>query len=511
MNLSTFNKPITIIFVLSFLSFFGSILQSLYVYDGHHWGLMASGAYELLDNKIPYKEIFIQYGILTTVLHSISLKIFSLNVISIFYVTCFIYSISIIFFYIVIKNNSNENFGLFSVICLLLIHPFVNHPWHNYITFLFLLVSLFFLQNVGNRAKIISGIFFALAVLSYEKFFLIFFIFLLTIFFIGIKNRSLKKFSLFTLGAIIPLIIFFSFIINKKIFSDWLNFISISDLYLNENYIILILNFIKKIFTYSIFNFAYEPYWLFFLSLIILNCIFVFNCLFNKDLLEKKEFVFYCAIISLACYSSAVHSLNSFRLATGSILGILVLIFYLQKITNSETRYALVTSILLVLCLGINLKKSENNKLYIHTNIDGHYESNKIKFFENFRWKDDTWKNLIFLEDKIKKINNQCPSIQYAINFTNDSYYYLMLTKNFKTFQKMPWFNTKRSLDNETMKLINPFFRNNYVKALEKKNVVIITNDSFYFIKNYNEIKMPYSYEHKNNKILIPANCLIKS
>jgi len=85
------------------------------------------------------------------------------------------------------------------------------------------------------------------------------------------------------------------------------------------------------------------------------------------------------------------------------------------------------------------------------------------------------------------------------------------LTKNFKTFQKMPWFNTKRSLDNEAMKLINPFFRNNYVKALEKKNVVIITNDSFYFIKNYNEIKMPYSYEHKNNKILIPANCLIKS
>ena len=509
MNLSIFNKPITITFILSFLSFFGSIMQSLYVYDGHHWGLMASNAYELLDNKIPYKEIFIQYGILTTVLHSISLKIFSLNVISIFYVTCFIYSISIIFFYIVVKNNSNENFGLFSVICLLLIHPFVNHPWHNYITFLFLLISLFFLQNVGNKAKIISGIFFALAVLSYEKFFLIFFIFLLTIFFVGIKNKSLKKFNLFTLGSIIPLIIFFSFIIKKDIFSDWLNFSSISDLYLNENYIILILNFIKKIFTYGVFNFVYEPYWLFFFSLIIINSIFVFICIFKKDLLKKQEFILYCAVISLACFSSAIHSFNSFRLATGSILGIMVLIFYLQKITNNDTRYALVVSILIILCLGINLKKSENNKLYIYTNVDDHYKSNKIKFFESFRWKDDTWKNLIFLENKIKKIKNQCPSIQYAVNFTNDSYYYLMLTKSFETFQKMPWFNRKKIFDNKTMELVNPFFKNNYEKAIKEKSAIIITNDSLYSIKNYNEIKIPYSYVHKNNKILIPSNCLL--
>lgn len=509
MNLSIFNKPITITFILSFLSFFGSILQSLYVYDGHHWGLVASNAYELLDNKIPYKEIFIQYGILTTILHSISLKIFSLNVISIFYITSLIYSISIIFLYIVVKNNSSENFGLFSVVCILLIHPFANHPWHNYITFLFLLLSLFFFQHLDNKAKIISGIFFAFAILSYEKFFLVFIIFLLAIFFVGIINKSLKIFYLFTLGAIIPLIIFLSFIIKKDIFNDWVNFISIADLYLNENYIILILGFIKKIFNYGILNFTYEPYWLFFLGLIILNSIFIFICILNKNLLKKHEFIFYCAVISLACYSSAIHSLNSFRLATGSILGILVLIFYLQKITNNDTRYALVTSILLILCLGINLKKSENNKLYIYSNVDKNYKSNKIEFFERFKWEDDTWKNLIFLENEIKKIKKKCPSIKYALNFTNDSYYYLMLTKSFETFQKMPWFNRKKIFDNKTMELVNPFFKNNYEKAIKEKSAIIITNDSLYSIKNYNEIKIPYSYVHKNNKILIPSNCLL--
>jgi hypothetical protein len=73
----------------------------------------------------------------------------------------------------------------------------------------------------------------------------------------------------------------------------------------------------------------------------------------------------------------------------------------------------------------------------------------------------------------------------------------------------MPWFNTKRIQDYKTMKLINPFFKNNYEKALEEKNTIIVTNDSLYFIENYNEIKIPYSYEHKSNKILIPTNCLI--
>ena len=510
MNLSIFSKPIIITIILSFLSLCGSIWQSAYVYDGHHWGLMASNAYELLNNKIPYKEIFIQYGILTTIIHAISLKIFSLNVVSIFYVTSIIYSISIIFFFLIVKNKFNDNFGLFSVICLLLIHPFVNHPWHNYITFLFLVLSLFFLQKDGSKSKIISGIFFAFTILSYEKFLLIFIIFIITFFFNSIKNRSIKSFYLFAWGAITPLTIFFVYILQKNIFDDWLNFLSIGSLYLNENYIILILGFFKKIFTYGILNFIYEPYWLFFLGLIILNIIFIFICIFKKDILKKQEFIFYCAVISLACYSTAIHSLNSFRLATGSILGIFALIFFLQKITNKDTKYSLVVSILLILFLGINFKKSENNKLYVSTNLSENYKSNKIKFFEKFKWRKDTWENLIFLEEKIKKIKDQCTSIKYALNFTNDSYYYLILTKNFKTFQKITWFNNKDSLDIETMKLINPFFRNTYAKVFKEKSAIMITNDNFYFIKNYYKIKIPYSYEHKDNNILIPENCLLQ-
>ena len=88
-----------IVIAISLFSFLISVWQSTYVYDAHHWGLVASNAYDLLNNKIPYKEIFIQYGIFTTLLHSIFMKIGSQSVISIFFFTSVIYSISIYFFF----------------------------------------------------------------------------------------------------------------------------------------------------------------------------------------------------------------------------------------------------------------------------------------------------------------------------------------------------------------------------------------------------------------------------
>ena len=58
-----------ILLILSVLTFF-SVNRFIYIYDGHHHGLMLSNALELLSGKVPFKEIFIQYGILTTLLHA---------------------------------------------------------------------------------------------------------------------------------------------------------------------------------------------------------------------------------------------------------------------------------------------------------------------------------------------------------------------------------------------------------------------------------------------------------
>ena len=71
------------------------IFYSLYIYDGYHFGLIFSNAVELNNEKIPYKEIFIEYGYLTTLIHSIILKFIGNELLYLQIYTGFVYSISI--------------------------------------------------------------------------------------------------------------------------------------------------------------------------------------------------------------------------------------------------------------------------------------------------------------------------------------------------------------------------------------------------------------------------------
>ena len=45
-----------------------SVVQGAYNLDPHHWGLMLSNAVDFDRGRVPYKDIFIQYGFLTTLL-----------------------------------------------------------------------------------------------------------------------------------------------------------------------------------------------------------------------------------------------------------------------------------------------------------------------------------------------------------------------------------------------------------------------------------------------------------
>jgi hypothetical protein len=69
-------------------------------------------------------------------------------------------------------------------------------------------------------------------------------------------------------------------------------------------------------------------------------------------------------MISISAFSATIHSLNSFRLATGSIIGVLILIYFIDKIKNSETKNIVMFGFIIILCLGINLKKIHGSTLY---------------------------------------------------------------------------------------------------------------------------------------------------
>ena len=76
-----FLKNLSLINYLLIFSFFiYSIYIIRYQYDGHHIGLVYSNAIDFINGRLPYKEIFIQYGFLTTLIHSLILSIFENSV-----------------------------------------------------------------------------------------------------------------------------------------------------------------------------------------------------------------------------------------------------------------------------------------------------------------------------------------------------------------------------------------------------------------------------------------------
>ena len=194
-------------------------------------------------------------------------------------------------------------------------------------------------------------------------------------------------------------------------------------------------------------------------------------------------------------------------MATGSILGLISLIYFINKIKNEETKKILSLSIIIFLCLGINFKKSENNKLYISPVFYDHYKNKKINLFDGLKLKKDTWENLIFTDATLKNIKIKCDNIKYGVNFTNNSYYYLLLSDIFSTFQIKPWININSTLDKNTMNLINPKFESKLRQNIFENNTILITNFSYEVPINYSFINLPYSYEDKYKKILIPKNC----
>ena len=60
------------------------------------------------------------------------------------------------------------------------------------------------------------------------------------------------------------------------------------------------------------------------------------------------------------------------------------------------------------------------------------------------------------------------------------------------------------------MSLINPNFESNLKERIKKNQTIIVADLSFQVPENYSYIKLPYSYENKFKRILIPKRCIDK-
>ena len=147
-----FFKNLSLLNLFTILIFFiFSVIVIRYQYDGHHIGLIYSNSIDLLNGKLPYKEIFIQYGILTTIINSVILSIFEGKIYFISIFNTVFYFFGILFISKTVNNFTNLKFSFLSTVIILFNHPVPWLPWPNYIAFFF--TSILTSSNKGYHFK----------------------------------------------------------------------------------------------------------------------------------------------------------------------------------------------------------------------------------------------------------------------------------------------------------------------------------------------------------------------
>jgi hypothetical protein len=501
------------------LSLFLSIYFNTFNYDFHHPQIMFVDANELLDGLVPYKDIFIYYGILTTLLHSLSIIIFGNNILSIFIITGIFYSFSFLIFYLVLKNiQINEKNATLAVLVVFLVHPSIVLPWSDYFSYFFLLLGIFyFTKKESIKNLIFSGFFWSLACLCRQTVFvpvlfaLLFFFFSELYFELKVKKffiRS-KLFIIILLSFFTPIILFMLYLKFNNIFIYWkLATFNVADTFIPhcrfcDNQYLSFLYLFYELFRPLTSNLIYsvknlDPRFFFYFIIFISNIlIFFFIKRINRKI-SKLSF------LSLSLSSSSLHLVEIFRLSTGLVIGFIPLIFFFHKKKSFVFFYFIFIILLFSTWYG-----GRHNYVYeyYYKNRDDLIYSN-INYFK-FQTMPKTYATFYEeFESSINKINSKF-ILKYNYNYTNvPMIAFLSRTKSFQAGSVYIKRFDKIYLKREKMDLKKDFFNHTndmiiFVPSINQ-NVNEKISSNFYLYQ-----KIDYPFDGYNNLlILLPKNSM---
>ena len=226
-----YNKNYSLLF-FPIISFIGGLWQGQYTDDGYHWGFIFSNALDVMNGKIPFKEIFIEYGIFSTIIHSVTLLVFKKNLLSLMMITCLLYSLSILLIgSITQKFTLNKYLGFFSTFIIFMIYPWPVSPWPNFISFFFIVLFCYFYILEGKKFNYLSGVTLGLAYLSYTtvyNFIIFLFLSICLIFTILTLKRIDKNFIKKNINCLVSFVvtigIFIIYLLYNNLLSVWLEY-----------------------------------------------------------------------------------------------------------------------------------------------------------------------------------------------------------------------------------------------------------------------------------------------
>ena len=515
--------------VLIILIEFYSLYYAQFHYDGFHIGLLLNVASDLNSGKLIYRDFFYEYGLLNGYLNLLILKVANNNIFSLFVVYSQFYVVGIILLYFLTKKFFGTNYATLFLIIIFIIHPYLIKPWHNYILF-FLISTFLYIKSFFNlKYDAFSSLILGLAFLFSETFFLTSFLILaidlIYSYRVFGKKIILKKIILFLL----PIILFFIYLFSNNLIGDWLLY--------NETYPVLLKYFYKTdIITYTISNlkvflFSYKYIYSdtvnFFYSIIYLsNFIFIIINLkkFIKNEIDNQNLFFLLiASVNLILISQILSNISTFKLATLSSFGFIIIIIFIKSIKEAYLRKLLISIIILISLNSFFDPKKDwiSNKYYYSEN---NIKFDKFDFLKSQEYPSPLWRHLEKFNQITLDIKKKC-DIQFFANFTNDSYYYYLTRDKFEFSQFLYWYkNQERYYQNNFYISLTRLFDKNFSSKInakiKNKNIFFITDASnkdkiflmdkeISFKENFNYIYLPYSSSHSYKVILIPKNCSI--
>lgn len=462
-----------------------SIWQGMFNLDPHHWGLMLSNAKDLAGGALPYKDIFIQYGVLTTLVHSVGYIYIGSDLRTLIGVTACFYAFGLLgLYFLSLVITKDKALAIFSFISAVLLHPIAIYPWSNYIAFPFLVFGALFLFSGkgGVGVKFFTGFLFGLAVLAREGLFpaLVIFFLIYSICNFLLQSDPLKvrafKILMYWLGFSAPLIVFFSYLQHLNLLHYWYDFsILMPKIYMD----VMMPNGLTYAFLKLLYFFFKGILELnariIFFAMILMACFFtVVNFIISKKIISSSIDKFLLSVFTLLLITATLHSNEIFRLATSVIIGISIY-YYLARKFQIQYLVFIIVFLWLIFSLG-----SRDNGNYFATSSSQRAETSEVKNLEYFsgQWWPINAINFYqsFQKDMLGLSLSNC-GIKYFYNSTHDAF--LPVLSPFKQYQVAPF------MDNIGWTKLRPEI-NVEQKISDDKDIVLFLKMSPQLLENYN-------------------------
>lgn len=428
------------------LVLFLTIFRGMYHIDPHHWGLMLGNAKDVYDGKVPYKEIFIQYGFFTTLIQTAGYAI-SKSLIALVASSAIAYILGLVILYrLALDILKSELLAIYVVVIAFLIHPLAIYPWSNYIAFPFLVYGIATLvnENLTTRRLIIGGISLGLATLSREGLAPAIALSIALSLFVDIyssqfsRKESLRRAMYLVAGLSLSLLLFFIFLATQGLLGFWkILSVDLPRIYVLENFShVSGFGLFDKLIQTSIDGILnFDIRWLVITSIILVNI--YFSCRFF--LKNKPEYLSSAIVkISLFCLvflTSTLHIAEIFRFSTASIVG-LVSFFALLQFHKIATKVFIPVAVI----LGVTVIWGNTGLFYFPTihDIQSGQTVEVTPYFSGQRWSPEKIQYYRSIDSELRKIDSlQSCKIEYLINNTPDSF--IPLLSPFKSIQLAPF------------------------------------------------------------------------